>query len=153
MIERAHGGGRPKGRKYTPETITEMRLLARDGASRTKLAARFGCSVSYASKIVRGISYADVPGRRATSAPNTGGRPVKVQEYAEPEVHKRRLKPKDKYVVLAVMRASAPIVVTRKFPTRLQAAAMAGRLNRALPIDDPVLQYCVRPARKGWMKA
>jgi hypothetical protein len=62
-------------------------------------------------------------------------------------------RPKGKYAVVAIMRTAPPIVITRKYTTREAAVEAAARLNRALPVDDPVLQYCVRPARKGWMKA
>jgi hypothetical protein len=58
-------------------------------------------------------------------------------------------RPKGRYAVVAIMRTAAPIVVTHKYTTRAGAAEVAPRLNRALPLDDPVIQYCVRPAGRG----
>jgi hypothetical protein len=58
-------------------------------------------------------------------------------------------RPKGKYALVAIMRTAAPIVVTHKYTTRAGAVEAAVRLNRALPLDDPVIQYCVRPAGRG----
>lgn len=50
-------------RKLTPEQVVEMRTLYRTGAGTTRtLADAFGVSNSRVTRILRGSSYADVPG-------------------------------------------------------------------------------------------
>jgi hypothetical protein len=56
---------------------------------------------------------------------------------------------KGSFAIIAIMRTSRSVVVEQRFRTREAAIQVADMWNRALPLDDPVIQYCVRPAGRG----